>query len=268
MTEDSLTWKNKAYSQLGVPDKRFLFHQYDASDIETGVFTEKGLFKCSNFKQYYYRLEPFIETPRGKKRVEHFGVAASNEGSNSFDIGIYTNELLNDLVHTKRAPHNLREIINSNLGFHYESLNSIASLKHSEFENELSSFLSAFPGFEEIKELQTVKDKSGLYVMVLDDYACCYIGQSKDIKARIQQHWRNINFSTTGVDMFKALDTTRLFAVCSNSKAEQSYIDRMEYELIHSIDRKYLLNCLGGGGSLEIIHSDSPSIGYGSMGVL
>ena len=226
MTEESLTWKNKAYSQLGVPDERFLFHQYDASDIETGVFSEKGLFKRSNFKQYYYRVEPFIETPRGKKRVEHFGVAASNEGSNSFDIGIYTNELLNDLVHMKRAPHNLREIISSNLGFHYESLNFIARLKHSEFENELSSFLSAFPDFAEIRELQTVKDKSGLYVMVLDDYACCYIGQSKNIKARIQQHWRNINFCTTGIDMFKALDTTRIFVLCSNRNVEHRLIDR------------------------------------------
>lgn len=255
MTDDNLTWKNKANCQLRTPDKRFLFHRYDASDIEIGVFSENGLFKRSNFKQYYYRLEPFTETPRGKKRVDHFGVVASNEGSNSFDIGIYTNELLNDLVHMERAPHNLREIINSNLEFHFESLNLIARLKHLEFEKELSTLLSSFPAFSEIRELQSVNGKSGLYLMVLDEYACCYIGQSKNIKARIQQHWRNMNFSTTGIDMFKTLDTTRIFVVCTSNDVEQILIDQMEYTFIHSIDRKYLLNCLGGGGSIENIHS-------------
>ena len=65
-----------------------------------------------------------------------------------------------------------------------------------------------------------------------------------------------------GIDMFKAFDTTRIFVCCVDSSVTQELIDKLEYSFIHAIDRKYLLNSLGGGNSLEFIHSDG-KLGYG-----
>lgn len=190
-------------------------------------------------------------------------VRVSNDGSNSFDMAIYWNQVFNSAL-ALCPPSEFLSVIKYNLWFHYEQITKLAQLEYKGFTEELSSFLSSFPFFTEIDDLYSVKQRPGIYLLVLDDYACCYFGQSKDIKQRIMQHWRKTNFSTTGIDMFKALDTTRIYVLCTEKDVTQSLIDRVEYHVIHAIDRRYLLNCYGGGNSLELIHLDSPGLGYGS----
>ena len=259
------TWINKA-SCIARPEKaKFLLHQYNngTNSNELRVLNEFELFDCPDYKDFYYQVEPYHNLPRGKKFDTHFGINVSNEGSNSFDYGIYTNQVVNLFISTCSTPAELIKSINMNLSFHSAALRTISALNHDDFDRELSTFFTTCPFWEEIDNLNAVRNASGFYILVLDDYACCYIGQSKDIKKRIQQHWAKVNFGTTGIDMFKALDTTRIYVVCTDNAFNKDEIDHIEYKLIHSIDRKYLLNCLGGGSSIESIHSDSPILGYG-----
>ncbi len=254
---------NKAKTMLQAINIPFTVHQYDQEDRELCVLNEIELFQFPRYEDYYYRIEPYLDTPRGKKVDNHFGVVVSNEGSNSFDMEIYTNQLINYFIRNCPTHRALLDAINLNLKFHYERIEKLSVLSFSDFESNLSDFLNKYSFFSKIEDLNSLRKRSGLYLMVLDDYASCYIGQAHDLKIRIQQHWRKTNFGTTGIDMFKALDTTRIFALCSDS-AKQNQIDKMEYLFIHELDRKYLLNAWGGGGSFEFIHSDSPTIGYGS----
>lgn len=254
---------NKAKTMLQAIDVPFAVHQYDQEDRELRALNEVELFRFPRYEDYYYRMEPYLDTPRGKIVDKHFGVVVSNEGSNSFDMGIYTNQLLNNFIKNCATHRELLHLIGQNLKFHYERIEKLSELTCTEFDSHLSDFLNKYSFFSKIEDLALLRKRSGLYIMVLDDYASCYIGQAHDLKIRIQQHWRKTDFGTVGIDMFKALDTTRIFALCTDS-ANQDQIDKMEYLFIHEIDRKHLLNAWGGGGSFEFIHSDSPTIGYGS----
>jgi len=256
-------WINKA-NNIPNPKIKFEVHQYDSDDNELGVFySEYDLFTSPNYKNYYYRIKPFLSTPRGRVYNEHFGVTVSNEGTNAFDMGVYWNQLLNYLITLSDTPEQLLKFMNGNLSWHYKKFHDLSTLDHSEFNKALSAFTSKFP-FSQVNNLFTANKMSGIYLLVLDEYACCYMGQSKNIKTRIQQHWRKTNFYTDGIDMFKAFDTTRIYTIFLQDGFTQKYIDKLEYHFIHSIDRKYLLNFLGGGCSLEFIHSDSPTFGYGT----
>ena len=207
---ETSAWENKAHSVLKKFDKQiqpgweFLIHQYDHNDVEIGVLEAPDLFIQPNYQDFYYRLDPFLETPRGKIPTIHFGVSVSNEGSNEFDLGIYLNQYINYLISIGDDFHGnsdaLIKTINSNLGFHCEDLSIIAKLDHREFDDELSRFLSKALVFSEISDIREVSKRPGLYLLVLDGYASCYIGQAKNIRLRIQQHWRKTHFGTTGID--------------------------------------------------------------------
>lgn len=264
MREQIYTAENKANHIIQLQDKLFhsplkcIVHQYDQNDREIGIFDIEALYRCPNYRDYYYRIEPFLNTPRWKAIDSYFGLRVSNTGSNRFDIGIYHNQLINEFISYCTNPKQLVWILNSNLHFHYTALRSLSLCKYETFNAEFSSFLRNQSLLSEIHNLKSLNGSPGLYLLVLDDYASCYVGQSTNIKRRIQQHWSKFNCGTTGIDMFKALDTTRIFAFCIDTFASQRLMDQLEYGLIHSIDRRFLLNCLGGGTSLEILHSDSP----------
>ncbi|MCM3317171.1 hypothetical protein M3603_10980 [Rummeliibacillus stabekisii] len=125
-------------------------------------------------------------------------------------------------------------------------------LNKEEFNIELKSFLSNNKSFVKITDLASLDGKSGYYIMVLDEYALAYIGTSRDIKKRIQQHWRmQMNFdrmifgnkenSILSINSFRALDTTRIFVNLT------SEIYSLEDKLISQFDNKYLLNRTSGG---------------------
>lgn len=63
------------------------------------------------------------------------------------------------------------------------------SLSKEEFKEELRGFVGKNINFKEISDLTSVNGTSGYYIMVLDECAQAYIGTSRDIKKRIQQHW-------------------------------------------------------------------------------
>ena len=112
---------------------------------------------------------------------------------------------------------------------------------HSELNEELEKIKAKYPNLEEIKSIETCKKKTGIYVLVLDEYNVCYIGQSVDVKRRILQHWNKKNyFDGTGIDMFGAYDTTRIFALT----CPKDNLDNIEYDMIQTVNEKYTLNVI------------------------
>ena len=126
------------------------------------------------------------------------------------------------------------------------------SLLKEEFNNELNNFVSNDKNFEEITDLTSVNLESGYYIMVLDEYAQAYIGTSRNIKKRIQQHWSmqmlfdrmlfgSKENSILSINSFRAIDTTRIFVNLTSN------IYNLEDKFINQIDNKFLLNRTVGG---------------------
>lgn len=137
------------------------------------------------------------------------------------------------------------------------------SLSHSEFNSAIDSFVHRFPQFHFIDNLREYKDKSGYYMMILDDFCQSYIGTTKNIYRRIYQHWaKNFPFdrlifgevstSKLSINSFKALDTTRILVALSSD----IYVD--ENNFIEAFPTKFLLNRISGGAKEsfeDAIHS-------------
>lgn len=126
------------------------------------------------------------------------------------------------------------------------------SLSKEKFNKELMNFVDENINFKEITDLTSVNGMSGYYIMVLDEYAQAYIGTSRDIKKRMQQHWnRQMYFdrmifgdkegSILSINSFRALDTTRIFVYLTSNTYN------LEDKLINQLNKKYLLNRTSGG---------------------
>lgn len=129
-------------------------------------------------------------------------------------------------------------------------------LDRNEFNEEIEHFLSANPKFAEVKDLRKYKNVTGIYIMVLDEYKQIYVGQTNNIKDRIQKgHWTatktldrlifgGIDKSILSIDSFRHLDTTRIF-VCT----DVNDLDNEEYNFVeNAFSPKFLANRTGGGG--------------------
>lgn len=132
------------------------------------------------------------------------------------------------------------------------NLKFFSKIKTEDFEKALSTLLSKRKNIKQIFDLYDCDKMEGIYILVLDKYKQIYIGQSKDIKRRILQHWRKkkefdklicgrINSSILSIDVFGCLDTTRIFVL------ETTNLDYLENRLLNSINKKYILNRTAGG---------------------
>lgn len=134
-------------------------------------------------------------------------------------------------------------------------------LDFKQFDRYLLSFVKKNK-FKEITDLQEVADVFGIYILVLDKYKQVYIGKSqstKGIKSRILSHWSgkkefgrliygSVNTSILSIDVFGALDTTRIFVrECRGSQD----LDVAEQRFIEKFDAKYRLNRVAGGLNAE-----------------
>lgn len=136
------------------------------------------------------------------------------------------------------------------------------SLDKGNFNEKLDEYLSKHHEFSQVFDLNDYEDKSGYYIMVLDDYCQIYIGTSRNIKRRVMNHWSKtkqfdrllfggINNSILSIDSFRALDTTRVFAYVTDQ------VFNIEDDLISGFPEQYIINrTIGGqleGGLLEAI---------------
>lgn len=135
-----------------------------------------------------------------------------------------------------------------------------ASLDPEEFETALQSAVASRRGMVEVTDLTKWDGVPGLYIMVLDEYCQVYVGVANSwtgIAKRIRQHWTNqkqfdrliwgdVTSSILSIDSFRALDTTRIFAV----KTDQFFAG--ENPLLEKFPRKFTLNRVMGGN--DVVH--------------
>ncbi|WP_285117283.1 GIY-YIG nuclease family protein [Leifsonia sp. fls2-241-R2A-40a] len=126
------------------------------------------------------------------------------------------------------------------------------NIEPSAFEAVIAGMLAAEPKLQEVTDLRPLDGVSGVYVMVLDGYRQVYIGQATDIRARIKRHWSGVkqfdrllwahkHESVMSIDSFRALDTTRVFAVRTGRP------DMLEQKLVEAVPADYRLNRISGG---------------------
>ena len=125
-------------------------------------------------------------------------------------------------------------------------------IRQSDFEDALTEMLRKNKRLKPITDLRTLDGDEGVYVMVLDDYRQAYIGQSRDIRARIKRHWSGTkpfdrllwgdpHESVLSIDSFRSSDTTRIFA------ARTARGDRLEAKLVRTFPDDYTVNRIAGG---------------------
>lgn len=109
-------------------------------------------------------------------------------------------------------------------------------------------------GFESVLDLSSYNNKSGYYMMVMDEYCQLYIGCSINLKKRIMRHWSDIvpldrvvfwspKVSKMSIDSFRAFDTTRIYILLADKKDFENNEDRY----IEKIPEEYLINRTKGG---------------------
>ena len=130
-----------------------------------------------------------------------------------------------------------------------------ASLEHEAFDAALKRAVASQRGMVEVTDLTKWDGVAGLYVMVLDEYRQAYVGatnKSIGIQKRIKQHWAGTKpldrliwgdpqTSILSIDSFRALDTTRIFAL----KSSRSFAG--ENPLLEQFPPEYMLNRVPGG---------------------
>lgn len=160
-------------------------------------------------------------------------------------------------IHTDAwcAEHQIRALKNFDI-----NMTHFASLDAEEFEQALQQAIAGHVKLSEVTDLSKWAGLPGLYMMVLDEYRQVYVGatdQTGGVMARIKQHWAgtqsfdrliwgDVETSILSIDSFRALDTTRIFAV----KTSTSFVD--ENPVLELMPEKFTLNRVRGGR--ETIH--------------
>lgn len=135
-----------------------------------------------------------------------------------------------------------------------------ASLDREEFERPLQSAVASRRGMVEVTDLAKWDGTPGLYIMVLDEYCQVYVGvanSSTGIAKRIRQHWTNqkqfdrliwgdVISSILSIDSFRALDTTRIYAL------NTTRFFAGENPLLQQFPAKFTLNRVMGGN--DVVH--------------
>lgn len=130
-----------------------------------------------------------------------------------------------------------------------------ASLDHAAFDAALQRAVAGQKGMVEVADLTKWDGVAGLYIMVLDEYHQAYVGATDafvGIQKRIKQHWSGTKpldrliwgdprTSILSIDSFRALDTTRIFAL----KSSRSFAG--ENPLLDQFPPEYMLNRIPGG---------------------
>ncbi len=231
------------------PNSIISINRYDEEDklIDTLTGTFQGVFsRISNPDQYYYRVAVLDQnTIRERVKKVYFGVKTSCIGGLEFSISESINRFLNKLVndYCKGKEGNFFYLL-CRYQWYTSKLNDLTLNTRDEMEGELEKIRLKYPLITEVKDLNDLKGVTGIYIMVLDKYHVFYIGQADDIKQRVMRHWsRSDYFTGTGIDLFKAFDTTRLYAL----RCEHTKMNEIENQMTQLVNSQYTLNVLTGG---------------------
>ncbi len=253
-----------------LPAVEMTISQYDHWDCEIGRYT--GTFtsifdSIPNFERYYYRVAALGKNDiQGMLSSKHFGVRVTSIGGFKVSEESFINSFLNNNVkeYAKRKECGGVQAIDFNFAYEMihdfwfiDRMRTVKQNTSEGFNSALDGLLRRFKEFQPLENLNDVKGKNGIYLLVLDEYNVCYLGQSNDIRARIMRHWsRNDYFTGTGIDMFKAKDTTRIYyALTEKSRKTNS----LEHRAINEMPSRYTLNCMAGG-DIDYLAENSFSI--------
>lgn len=223
--------------------------RYDDEDmpIDTMTGTFREIFSnIVNPQNYYYRVAVLDQnTIRERVKAEHFGVKTSCLGGLEFSIPETLNRYLNKQVanYCKGKDENFFYLL-CKYQWYTSKLLSFSKNTEKELNEQINCLQSAFPKLKAVKNLSNYKNITGIYIMVLDGYHVFYIGQAYNIQQRIMRHWSRSDYYTgTGIDLFKAFDTTRLFVLECNKEN----LNSIEYQMTQLVNERYELNVLTGG---------------------
>ena len=231
------------------PQSKISIIQYDNEDHPIASFTGTIEEVCKSIEtptSYYYRVAVLNQnTTRERIGTVHFGIKTTCVGGLSFDLDEAIHRYLNYQIksYEKGNRENFFYTL-CHVEWYTRLLSLSRQLSSDKLDEELKKLFDSFPTLFEVKDLNALRKKSGIYILVLDKYNVCYVGQSNDITRRIMAHWSRSNYFTDiGIDLFKPYDTTRIFAILCDERD----IDKTEYQIIEGIDPKYTLNILSGG---------------------
>lgn len=234
--------------------------QYDSNDHPVQLLT--GSFKTvfsqiEDFTKYYYRIAALKQnTIRERVKTEYFGVGTSSIGGLKFDIAEAMNRYLNYLVkqHAKNESENFFYVL-CHFQWYSRLIQNLKKNNAEQLEEQINKIKEYYPKLHEIKDLNEYHKQSGIYILILDDYHVCYVGQAQNIRQRVMQHWSRSNYFTgTGIDLFKPYDTTRIFILT----CEENEINQLEHRIVDMVDACYLLNRFAGGKVQYLIDNDLP----------
>lgn len=239
--------------------------QFDEKDNKIGEYTGefKEIFdRIPNFECYYYRIAA-LGKHESSKRVydKYFGVKTSSIGSLMLSeegfLNAYLNYLVKDYWKNQKnkvclsIPYNLAYVIAHDF-WYVDRMKNLKQNTEVGFNCVIDNVVRRFKSLKQIEDLNVLNGMQGVYLLVLDRYRACYVGQSNDMRRRIMRHWsRNDYFTGSGIDMFKARDTTRIYAAVLKEKHR---IHKLEHNLIEKIPARYTINCLAGGDLEEAIN--------------
>ena len=268
MVTDSLYMETDLFSNL--PNVKMTISQYDHWDCEIGRYT--GTFasifdNIPNFERYYYRVAALGKSDmQGRLFSKHFGVRVTSIGGFKVSEESFINSFLNNEVkeYAKQKECGSVQTIGFNFAlelvhdfWYIDRMRTLSQNTPEGFNSALNDFLSKFIEFQPLENLNDVERKNGIYLLVLDEYNVCYLGQSNDIRSRVMRHWsRNDYFSGTGIDMFKAKDTTRIYYALTEKKHQTN---SLEHRAISEMPSRYTLNCMAGG-DIDYLAENSFSI--------
>lgn len=253
-----------------LPNIAMTISQYDYQDREIGKYTGTFTSVFDNIPEankFYFRVTALGKNDaQGRLFTSHFGVRTTSIGGFKVSEESFINSFLNNNVREYTMQKARGSVQAEDFNFSYELIHdfwyidrmrTIQQNTSEGFHYALERFLRKFTEFQPIEDLNDVKEKIGIYLLVLDGYNVCYLGQSSDIRKRIMRHWsRNDYFTGTGIDMFKAKDTTRIYVALTSGKHETNLL---EHQAIDEMPSRYTLNCLAGG-DIDFLERNSFSI--------
>lgn len=229
--------------------KRFTNGLYSVID-KTNRIDYFGITLCSNKPKKITR-ESFSEPSN------EVGYSQAKMNRNRINLGLMTvpNSVYLDESHytqdyVRRQRDDCRKNYDLNM-LYFKSLNK------SDFDSYIEVFVRKNK-MQRTLNINELKGVSGIYMLVLGEYKQAYIGQSKNIKKRIMQHWskekefdRRIfgtpENSILPIDSFGAFDTTEIY--CKIAKSYE--VNEVEERLVSKFKKCYLLNRIAGGINAE-----------------
>lgn len=227
--------------------------------VYSGYTTIQELVKeLKDYDKYYYELGMFKylfkHCDRTRHTVKHFGINLTSNREMRMNLQDILEYRLNGFIQRYREknkrkrkpdPEDYLGVILYTVVIYSNLMNKINQSTPKDVTNAIKVFKGLDDRVRKITNLNDIKGASGIYMLVFDAYNACYIGQAKDMKARILKHW-STGFGSSA-DMFRALDTTRIFVLPLEGDEYRAKVNPMEYYLTKMIPSYTLVNAVVGG---------------------